>query len=100
MNGQPSGPVSRSSIADTMQSTEGVLRQAGRDFLLHLYAGLRNLKMYPVENEQVQRSLDELSHNAAVVCCGLDLFEERRCNSAKGFVISEIFAKIGFGVLC
>jgi len=64
MNEQPSGPVSRSSIADTMQSTEGVLRQAGRDFLLHLYAGLRNLKMYPVENEQVQRSLDELSSTA------------------------------------
>lgn len=54
-------PAGRLSIADTMQSTEGVLRQAGRDFLVHLYAALRNLKMYPVENEQVQRSLDELS---------------------------------------
>ncbi|MGD2135120.1 MAG: hypothetical protein PVF27_03125, partial [Gemmatimonadales bacterium] len=56
--------AARPSIADTMQSTEGVLRQAGRDFLLDLYATLRNLKMYPVENEQVQRSLDELSGSA------------------------------------
>lgn len=65
------GPTARPSIADTMQSTEGVLRQAGRDFLLQFYAALRNLKLYPVENEQVQRSLDDL-HASAKTLLGVE----------------------------
>jgi HD-GYP domain-containing protein (c-di-GMP phosphodiesterase class II) len=48
-------------MADTLQSTERVLRQSGRGFLVHFYAALRSLKLYPVENEQVQRSLDEVT---------------------------------------
>ncbi len=51
-------------MADTVQSTEVMLRQAGREFLLDLYAVLRNLKLYPLENQQVQRSLDELDATA------------------------------------
>jgi len=39
---------------------EGQLRQAGRSLLLALYAALRSLKMYPVENATVQKSLDDL----------------------------------------
>jgi HD-GYP domain-containing protein (c-di-GMP phosphodiesterase class II) len=55
---------SRPTLAGAMQTTEGLVRQAGRQFLLNLYAALRSLKLYPVENEQVQRALDEL-HTAA-----------------------------------
>ena len=38
-----------------------VLRQRGRDFVIGLYRALRSLKLYPVENQQVQKSLDELT---------------------------------------
>jgi HD-GYP domain-containing protein (c-di-GMP phosphodiesterase class II) len=54
----------RATISDTIQATDGLVRQAGRQFLLGLYAALRSLKLYPVENEQVQRTLDELQHVA------------------------------------
>ena len=41
-------------------STEGMLRQGGRVLLLALYAALRSLKLYPVENATVQKALDDL----------------------------------------
>ena len=59
------GERRRSAIADALQVTEGLVRQGGRQFLLNFYAVLRSLKLYPVENEQVQRGLDEL-HQAAL----------------------------------
>ena len=54
----------RVSITDSLQSTEVLVRQGGREFLLHFYAALRSLKLYPIENEQVQRNLDELERSA------------------------------------
>jgi HD-GYP domain-containing protein (c-di-GMP phosphodiesterase class II) len=39
---------------------EGQLRQGGRALLLALYAALRSLKLYPVENATVQKSLNDL----------------------------------------
>ena len=42
------------------QDVDARLRQAGRGFLLQLYAALRSLKLYPVENATVQHALDEL----------------------------------------
>jgi HD-GYP domain-containing protein (c-di-GMP phosphodiesterase class II) len=39
---------------------EGQLRQGGRVLLLALYTALRSLKLYPVENATVQKSLDDL----------------------------------------
>jgi len=50
----------RPSIAETVQTTDAFLRHAGREFLVVLYAALRSLKLYPVENDQVQRALDDL----------------------------------------
>jgi HD-GYP domain-containing protein (c-di-GMP phosphodiesterase class II) len=41
---------------------EGFIRHAGRGFLVTLYAALRSLKLYPVENAAVQRTLEELEH--------------------------------------
>lgn len=41
------------------EQEEGYLRQAGRQFLLTLYAALRSLKFYPVENDAVQNALHE-----------------------------------------
>jgi HD-GYP domain-containing protein (c-di-GMP phosphodiesterase class II) len=43
---------------------EGQLRQGGRQLLLALYTVLRSLKMYPVENATVQKSLDDLDSAA------------------------------------
>ncbi|HET8623298.1 MAG TPA: hypothetical protein VFM14_07035, partial [Gemmatimonadales bacterium] len=42
------------------QDVDARLRQAGRGVLLQLYAALRSLKLYPVENATVQHALDEL----------------------------------------
>ena len=56
--------AARPSIADTMQSTERILRQGGRDFIVAFYTALRSLKLYPLENAQVQRSLDDLTGSA------------------------------------
>ena len=43
---------------------EGLLRSGGRGLLLTLYAALRSLKLYPLENTAVQRALDDLTHAA------------------------------------
>ncbi len=54
-------PRPRQSLAQAMESSEGIIREQGRDFLVAFYSALRNLKLYPVENEQVQRSLDGIA---------------------------------------
>jgi HD-GYP domain-containing protein (c-di-GMP phosphodiesterase class II) len=65
MSDRPPQQRSRPTLADSMVAgTEGLLRHAGRDFLLGFYTGLRSLKLYPVENDQVQRALDELQETA------------------------------------
>jgi HD-GYP domain-containing protein (c-di-GMP phosphodiesterase class II) len=43
---------------------DGQLRQGGRSLLLTLYAALRSLKLYPVENATVQKALDDLDVTA------------------------------------
>lgn len=50
----------RSTMVETVQTTDGFLRHAGRDFLIVLYTAFRSLKLYPIENAQVQKALDEL----------------------------------------
>ncbi len=50
----------RRSLADAVDRIEAVLRQNGRVFLTSLGTALRSLKLYPLENEQGQRALDEL----------------------------------------
>src|SRR5436309_6734642 len=54
-------PGKRRSIMETAQTTDGFLRHAGRDFLVVLYKSFRSLKLYPIENTQVQKALDALS---------------------------------------
>jgi len=58
------GPGRRPSVVDSIQTTDSYIRGAGRSFLVQLYTALRSLKLYPLENSQVQKSLDDL---AAVV---------------------------------
>src|SRR6266436_5175803 len=55
------GGPPRGSIAETVQTTDGFLRHAGRDFLVVLYTAVRSLKLYPIENAQVQKALDDLT---------------------------------------
>src|SRR5947207_1435510 len=57
----PQAPRPRASIVDTVATTDGFLRLAGREFLIVLYTSLRSLKLYPIENAQVQRALDDLT---------------------------------------
>ena len=47
--------------SDSLDAGEAITRQLGRAFVLALYKALRSLKLYPIENEQVQVSLDELT---------------------------------------
>jgi len=54
-----SDPAARSGTHEA--GNEGYIRHAGRGFLVSLYAALRSLKLYPVENATVQRGLDELT---------------------------------------
>jgi len=55
------------SVVDAVQTTDSYIRTAGRDFLVAFYAALRSLKLYPLENSQVQKSLDDLSNAAQVI---------------------------------
>jgi HD-GYP domain-containing protein (c-di-GMP phosphodiesterase class II) len=80
----PSAPRGgRASIADVMQSTESLLRQGGRQFLVTFYSALRTLKLYPVENEQVQHALDELMSSAKAL---LKIEEELEVRLAGEFI--------------
>jgi HD-GYP domain-containing protein (c-di-GMP phosphodiesterase class II) len=74
--------ASRPSIVE-MQATDQRMRQAGRDFLISLYAALRSFKLYPVENEQVQRSLDELLARAKAI---LDVEQDLEVRVASEFL--------------
>ncbi len=81
-----SGPVgrqSRASMTGAMQSTEGLLRQGGRGFLVTFYAALRSLRLYPVENDQVQRALDDLMTAAKAL---LQIEEELEVRMAGEFI--------------
>src|SRR5436309_14484965 len=51
----------RPSMMETAQTTDGFLRHAGREFLVVLYTAFRSLKLYPLENNQVQKALDDLA---------------------------------------
>ena len=51
----------RPSMMETVQTTDGFLRHAGRVFLVVLYTVFRSLKLYPIENAQVQKALDDLA---------------------------------------
>jgi HD-GYP domain-containing protein (c-di-GMP phosphodiesterase class II) len=48
-------------VVDSIQTTDGFIRGAGRVFLVTLYTALRSLKLYPLENSQVQKSLEDLA---------------------------------------
>jgi HD-GYP domain-containing protein (c-di-GMP phosphodiesterase class II) len=67
----------RPTLSGAIQSTDGLVRHAGRQFLLNLYAALRSLKLYPIENEQVQRALDDLHTAAAALLEVEDQLEVR-----------------------
>ncbi len=79
----PGGRQTRASMTDAMHSTEGQLRQGGRGFLVTLYAALRSLRLYPVENDQVQRALDELTGSAKAL---LQIEEELEVRLASEFI--------------
>lgn len=56
---------------------DAFLRTAGRTFLLAFHAGLRSLKLYPVENATVQKSLADLQDAAQTLVHGAGDLEIR-----------------------
>jgi HD-GYP domain-containing protein (c-di-GMP phosphodiesterase class II) len=52
---------------DSLQTTDGYIRGAGREFLITFYTALRSLKLYPLENPVVQKSLDDLAGSAQAI---------------------------------
>jgi len=62
-----SGPGQRMSVVEAVQTTDSYIRGAGREFLVTFYTALRSLKLYPLENAQVQKSLDDLHITAQAV---------------------------------
>ena len=69
----PTSPPRRATIAETVAASDSFLRHAGREFLVVFYAALRSLKLYPIENAQVQKALDDLASVAKQV---LDVEQE------------------------
>jgi HD-GYP domain-containing protein (c-di-GMP phosphodiesterase class II) len=63
-DGAKAGRPSSAEAPRPGSSGEGALRHAGRSFLLALYAGLRSLKLYPIENATAQKALDDLQAGA------------------------------------
>ncbi|HEY6783603.1 MAG TPA: hypothetical protein VI159_01560, partial [Gemmatimonadales bacterium] len=57
----PSPAPRRATISAESQASDAFLRHAGREFLVVLYTAFRSLKLYPIENAQVQKALDELA---------------------------------------
>lgn len=55
---EPTQPGATSGSAAT---GDIALRQRGRDLVVALYRALRSLKLYPLENQQVQKALNELT---------------------------------------
>ncbi len=62
-----SGPGQRLSVVEAVQTSDSYIRGAGREFLVAFYTALRSLKLYPLENAQVQKSLDDLTNVAQQV---------------------------------
>jgi HD-GYP domain-containing protein (c-di-GMP phosphodiesterase class II) len=50
-----------------IKDTSALLSSEGRKFLTALYATMRSLRLYPLENQVVQRALAEVEANARVV---------------------------------
>jgi HD-GYP domain-containing protein (c-di-GMP phosphodiesterase class II) len=46
---------------------DAFLRQAGRSFLMAMYAAMRSLKLYPIENATAQKALDDLQGAALAI---------------------------------
>jgi HD-GYP domain-containing protein (c-di-GMP phosphodiesterase class II) len=59
----PGGPDLRATSFDE-KGSEAVMRRAGRQFISSMYTSLRAIRLYPVENEAVQKSLDDLVSRA------------------------------------
>ena len=73
----PSDSPRDTSAADAAVATKAELRNAGRDFLVAFYTALRSFELYPVDNEQAQKSLDVLERAAAAVIEGQSELEVR-----------------------
>ena len=61
-------PTPRRSLLDAMQTTDSIVRAGGHDFLLAFYTALRTVKLYPSENDQVQKAIQTLGGLADALC--------------------------------
>jgi HD-GYP domain-containing protein (c-di-GMP phosphodiesterase class II) len=49
------------------RGADSFIRRAGRQYITSMYAALRAIRLYPVENEAVQKALDELQSRAVEI---------------------------------
>jgi HD-GYP domain-containing protein (c-di-GMP phosphodiesterase class II) len=54
-------------VSSATEPSDADIRRDGRHFLLSLSTAFRSLQLYPTENEQAQRALDDLTHAAATL---------------------------------
>jgi HD-GYP domain-containing protein (c-di-GMP phosphodiesterase class II) len=63
----PAGAFGGLPSAAPDSSGDAFVRRSGRVFILALYGALRAVRLYPVENAAVQKSLDELARTAVEI---------------------------------
>src|SRR5678815_263800 len=54
-------PVMRASAQFRVEGGDAYIRRAGRGFIISLYAALRAIRLYPLENTAVQNAVDDLT---------------------------------------
>jgi HD-GYP domain-containing protein (c-di-GMP phosphodiesterase class II) len=57
-------PVMRASSQYRVEGGDAYIRRAGRGFIISLYAALRAIRLYPLENTAVQNAVDDLTEVA------------------------------------
>ena len=55
-------------MTEAILHDDGVLRQAGRALLVSIHGAQRALRLYPLENAAVQKSLDDLHASSETLC--------------------------------
>jgi HD-GYP domain-containing protein (c-di-GMP phosphodiesterase class II) len=75
--------LSELSGGEERSASDGFTRHAGRQLLLAMYAALRSLKLYPVENATAQKSLDDLQSSSKAL---LDAAQEIEIRLSGDFI--------------
>ncbi len=62
---KPAAPRAREGVSNPHRneaSSDAAIRRSGRAFIVTFYGALRAIKLYPLENDAVQKALEDLTH--------------------------------------